>query len=50
MQAKQCQLQPIGDAKLVIYLAQVILHDLFCSADAQGDLFILHALGDTGND
>ena len=39
MQAEQRQLQAVGDAELVVYLARIILHYLFRSPDAQPFLY-----------
>src|SRR5438067_1193082 len=44
------QLQAIGDANLVVNVAQVVLDDLLGGAEMVGNLFILVALDDVGND
>src|ERR1700693_6405943 len=49
-QAIKREFEPVGDAQLVIHLAQVVLHDLLGRAHANRNLFVLHALGDAGND
>ena len=45
MHAIQRQFQSVGDAKLVVDLAQVILDDLFGGAHFLGDIFVLETLG-----
>jgi site-specific DNA recombinase len=50
MDAIERQLQPIGDAQLVVNLAQVVLHYLFRGADVVGNFFIAQTLRHTGND
>src|SRR5579863_9105671 len=49
-QTVESEFQTIGDTQLVINLAQIILYDLLGRAHADGDFFILHALGYAGND
>ncbi len=49
-QAIEREFESVGDAQLVVYLAQVVLHDLLGRPYANGDFFVLHALGNTGND
>ena len=47
---EQRQFQAIGDAGLVVDAAQVILDDLLGGAEADGDLLVLAALDDKGDD
>ena len=50
MQAVERQFQTIGDAELVVDLAQVILDDLLGRANLVRDFFIAHAAGDARDD
>src|SRR5258705_6327378 len=47
---EQRQLQTVGDADLVIDVAQVVLDDLLGGAELGGDFFILVSLNDERND
>ncbi len=46
----ESQLETVGDAELVVDLAQVVLDNLFGGADLVGDLFVAHAAGDAADD
>lgn len=50
VEAIESQLETIGDAELVVDLAQVVLDDLLGGADLVGDLFVAHAAGDAADD
>lgn len=50
VEAVQGKLQAIGDAELVVDLAEVVLDDLFGGADLVRDLFVAHAAGDAADD
>jgi len=50
MHAVQRQLKPVGDAQLVVHAAKIVFHYLLRRADLVGDVLVLHALRDTGND
>ena len=50
VQAVQGELKTVGDAELVVDLAQVVLDNLFCCADLVGDFLVAHASGDTADD
>ena len=47
---EECQLKPIGDADLVIDAAEVVLDHLLLGAELSGDLLVLAALRDEGDD
>src|SRR5208282_425044 len=49
-QAIEREFQAIGDTEFVIDLAEVVFYDLFGGAYPNRNLFVLHALGDAGND
>src|SRR5580700_6359460 len=44
MDRKQCQLQPVRNADLVIHIAQIILDDLLGRPQLRGNFFVLVAL------
>jgi hypothetical protein len=46
----QGELQAVGDAELVVDLAQVVLDDLFGGADLISDFLVAHAAGDATDD
>ena len=50
VQAIERQFEAIGDAKLVIDLAQVIFDDLLRGPKLVGNLLVALALSDTGDD
>jgi hypothetical protein len=50
VEAVEGELETVGDAELVVDLAQVVLDDLFGGADLVGDLFVAHAAGDAADD
>ena len=50
VQAIERQLKPVGDAELVVDLAQIILDHLLCRAELVGNFFIALALRDAGDD
>src|ERR1035441_431976 len=48
IQAVEREFQTVGDSQLVVNLAEIILDHLLGGAHAQGNLFVLHALGNPG--
>ena len=50
MQSEKRQLEPVGDADLVVDVAQIILDDLLGSPQLQSDLFVLETLNDQRHD
>ena len=50
VQAVEGQLKAIGDAQLVVDLAQIVLDDLLGGAELERDFLIALALGDAGDD
>src|ERR1019366_8020054 len=50
IQAVEREFQTVGDSQLVVNLAEIILDHLLGGAHAQGNLFVLHPLGNAGDD
>ena len=50
MDGKQRQLQTVGDADLVVHVAQIILDYLFCGTELRSDFFVLVSLHDQCDD
>src|SRR6266404_7409132 len=48
-QAVECEFQSVGDSQLVVNFAKIILDHLLGGANPQGNLFVLHPLGNTGD-
>src|ERR1700722_13452031 len=50
VRSKECKFEAIGNPRLVINIAQIILDHLFGSAQAKPNLFVLATLHEQGND
>ena len=50
MDAVKRQFQPIGNSKLVVHLAQIVLHHLLGGPNLIRDFFVTHSLRDARND
>ena len=47
---EECELETVGDADLIVHVAQVILDDLFGRPELSGDFLVLVTLDDQGDD
>ena len=50
VRGKECKFEAVGNPRLVINIAQIILDHLFGGAQAKPNLFVLATLHDQGND
>ena len=50
VEAVESEFETVGDAELVVDLAQVVLDDLLGGADLVSDFFVAHASGDAADD